>query len=541
MLALATLLAGCHDYDLNHVDTDAAGAAPQIVVDPPSLDFGVLPLGSTLPRTFRIENRGDADLLVDNVEIRGNDAFTLLSSAAGTIAPGEGIDVVVQFEADDLGSEAQAIVTSDDALQPSVPVDLRGDAALGVLSVTPNPVEFGSVAPLSTDEQTVTVSNDGLAPVSVTSTVVTGTGFGLGLIPRPFTLEAGESTTVPVTFAPDQAGDYSGTLSFGVVGDVVAPATVVLHGTSELNAVTGRICDPSGNGWVVGARVWTFVDYDGDGNTDAVPETLTDADGRFTLEGVPAGTTEIYVQKGSYNLTITANVQGGGEYELPDPECLPADDVNIAVVQGRYDHVEMLLDGLDIPWTGYDGVGDSTDYLDLLLDPVALSAYDVLFLNCGINTVWMQHEDEVAENLRDFVAGGGSIYASDYAYAFIEQAWPDMVDFHGDDTVYGSAFRGATQTVEAELLDDTLQGAVGSDHATVRLAGGWAVPEAAADEGEVLATADVTLVDGTTVVDAPLVVRHDTADGAVILTAFHNEAEMDESMLAALQDMILSL
>ena len=38
-------------------------------------------------------------------------------------------------------------------------------------------------------------------------------------------------------------------------------------GDDETSSVSGRVCDPSGGDWIVGAYVWVAVDDDGDGIT----------------------------------------------------------------------------------------------------------------------------------------------------------------------------------------------------------------------------------------------------------------------------------
>ena len=62
----------------------------------------------------------------------------------------------------------------------------------------------------------------------------------------------------------------------------------------------GRICDPSGGGWVVGANVYISLDYDGDGIEDRRLEDTTDSEG-FELDGLTVGLQTVYIQKGSFS------------------------------------------------------------------------------------------------------------------------------------------------------------------------------------------------------------------------------------------------
>ena len=112
--------------------------------------------------------------------------------------------------------------------------------------------------------------------------------------------------------------------------------------------VTGRVCDPSGAGYVSGAEVWIPIDYDGDGQDDLTIRTTTDGDGAFTLEDVPDGFWTVYVKKGSYEAEFRIEVVDGlGVHGFE--YCLDPDTVQIAVVSGEYDTVQEVLKtiGLD--------------------------------------------------------------------------------------------------------------------------------------------------------------------------------------------------
>ncbi|MBK9371940.1 MAG: carboxypeptidase regulatory-like domain-containing protein [Deltaproteobacteria bacterium] len=75
-------------------------------------------------------------------------------------------------------------------------------------------------------------------------------------------------------------------------------------------SVTGRICDPSGGLWIVGATVTLSADLNGDGTIDVEITTTTDADGYYTLTGVPDGTWLVRVEKGSFSVEFEVTVAG---------------------------------------------------------------------------------------------------------------------------------------------------------------------------------------------------------------------------------------
>src|SRR5262249_47606878 len=80
------------------------------------------------------------------------------------------------------------------------------------LSVTPNSLNFGNLAVNGSSSQTLKVTNNGAAAITITQESVTGSAFSTGLT-TPMNLNAGQSTNVSVVFSPKAAGTASGSLT----------------------------------------------------------------------------------------------------------------------------------------------------------------------------------------------------------------------------------------------------------------------------------------------------------------------------------------
>ena len=81
-----------------------------------------------------------------------------------------------------------------------------------------------------------------------------------------------------------------------------------------------------------------------------------------------------------------------------------------------------------------------------------MESYDIIFFNCGSSgSWWSQNRQGITENIRSYVGNGGSIYASDLEYVFIEEAFPDKIDFFGEDANYMVSNVGAAGYVQANL------------------------------------------------------------------------------------------
>ncbi len=306
----------------------------------------------------------------------------------------------------------------------------------------------------------------------------------------------------------------------------------------ELGSVTGQVCAPGTNDWVAGAKA--FINHDLGTSVD-----LTDGDGRFLIKDVPEGHWTVEILKGSFSASFTVNVKPGDTAEMAIEECIALEqgDTTIAVVTGEYDDIGTVLDYLDLNYDTYVGVGNGQEAIDLLRDPQALATYDIIFFNCGMTFDWTTWQGEIGANLVEYVQGGGSVYASDWAYYLVEAAYPAEHDFVNDDALLGDAFVGVAMEVTATVVDTAMADLLGSTSATINFDLDAWVPMLGAN-GEVLLEADFDIYKGmfsTVGKHGPLATRLHDGEGTVLYTSFHNERQSTSDMAALLQEIILSL
>jgi len=187
--------------------------------------------------------------------------------------------------------------------------------------------------------------------------------------------------------------------------------------------------------------------------------TCTAEDGSFTLSNIDVvqGRVDLNIQKGKWltemSIAVTSDFAVMGNISTNTLNL--GTTLKIAVVRGSFDHMESVLMKLfGVPST--TAVSDITQFdfyednalnpsnsrstLDLFVDSdnngqADIFNYDLVILNCGNGQMnRIISDSSKVDILRDFVNSGGNLYATDWAYDFIEQTFPEFIDFYGSDT-----------------------------------------------------------------------------------------------------------
>lgn len=336
-----------------------------------------------------------------------------------------------------------------------------------------------------------------------------------------------------------------------------------LNVVPEPGSISGRICDPAEARGIYGARVWVNL-VTGDGSEHPI-ETTTDEDGRFLLEGVPVGTYDVYVTRGSFHATVTdIEVFEDELTALDEAETCIEPEVSFTVYDG-HDSVEQVLERIGYSVTNLVDTRHERDEHDentpswLVLefgDYDAFKDNDILFINCAAHEWAIDNASpteilRVTENLRRFVAEGGSIYLSDWSYDLLELLYPEAVDWFGDDEVRDEAQVGRQQIFVGTVHDEDIKTILGRDRASLKYEQSQiAVPVALGEGSRALITADILVRDGgsdETFTDVPVLLEHrpptadGPSDGRIIFTTFHNGSDNTDAMDEVLRAIVYSL
>jgi hypothetical protein len=205
---------GCTGVDTNLNDKrDAYDDIPVMVVEPGALDFGGVGLGEAATQTFEIRNDGGIPLDIDEVRIEGAAAFTLLSTATGTIPPEEAREIIVQYEPTNLTDAAVIRIFGSDPDNPEDQVDLSGHWILPVLAIDPDPYSYGAVPFGCLTGKTIALQNIGTDTLLIDEIVLQGESYTLPDPPElPLALAPGESHPLQVLYEARSADVETATI-----------------------------------------------------------------------------------------------------------------------------------------------------------------------------------------------------------------------------------------------------------------------------------------------------------------------------------------
>lgn len=324
----------------------------------------------------------------------------------------------------------------------------------------------------------------------------------------------------------------------------------------EPASLQGRVCDLSGRTWLSDALVYTHL-FTADGNLYETRQAYSDQDGYWYLDGLPPEQDyTIYVQFGDDIIETHEVFLNDGEFRaLEEPDCFDPLQLDVAVVTGDYDNFDLVLESLGFAnYQLIDGLAE-TEIRDFLSDLDAMRQFDIIFLNGGHveeNILYDLDDADagstpalILENLREYVRGGGSLYASDWAYDAIELAWPDRIEFVGDDAIPDSAQHGEYAIVQANVADAALADWLGEPQLDIEYdLPVWPPIESVNEATTTHLTATVTYRIGTdsyNLSNVPILVSFGSGEGRVAYSTFRVAKNGDAEMLSVLQYMMYNL
>ena len=268
-------------FDTNYVDPDdpsrsrikipirVSAGAPEIVVDPGSLDFEIVPAGEEEIRDLILLNLGQSVLYIEQLQINGSQDFTplingrdprrqpeLLNDPDQDGIPGisplidgqEGGEVQLQirYAPPSAGPDVAELVIESNALgQETYSVPLVANSNIPCLEVVPNAVEFPASLVSRPDSQSAIIESCGGAELNITEIYIEGDSEGVfsleGELELPLRLPAAPSQglrpneQITLSFLPREEKIYNATLVIQSNDPVIPERRVSILGRGTAN------------------------------------------------------------------------------------------------------------------------------------------------------------------------------------------------------------------------------------------------------------------------------------------------------------------
>ncbi|NPC46255.1 choice-of-anchor D domain-containing protein [Corallococcus sp. AB032C] len=220
--------------------TGTAPSSPKLVLSRTAVAFGQTPFNTdSAPQEVTVRNGGDSLLTVTTLTLPQNSPFRVDTSGPFSLAPGDTQRLQLIFHPTPTSATTGKLTfTSNDATAPELNLSgttTPGNACLGIspLSFTFAEQEAGDVG---SEQKTVTVTNTGTVPMTVTPIVTTGSSAYSVSPSTAFTLAPSSAgSELFITFNPgaNENGAVDGVLTFNTSPTTSCVTSVPLHGTAR--------------------------------------------------------------------------------------------------------------------------------------------------------------------------------------------------------------------------------------------------------------------------------------------------------------------
>ena len=221
-----------------------------------SLAFGSVKAGSSKTVSTTVTNSGSASVTINSVAISTKYFALTAPSLPVTIAAGQSVPVSIVFSPNAAGAFSASVSISSTATDSVTSLDVSGTGTTsttsGQLALSATSESFGNVAVGSSQSATIKVTNSGGTTLEVSQIVVSGNGFQVSGFSGALMLNASQSTTFTVSFAPKATGSVTGsvvissngsnpTLTIPLSGDGTSTVTTVQLGVSPSTLGLGNV------------------------------------------------------------------------------------------------------------------------------------------------------------------------------------------------------------------------------------------------------------------------------------------------------------
>ena len=308
----------------------AGATAKQLTGAPSALSFGNVIVGQPETQVLVLTNGGQTSITVSAMKLNTTEFSASGLSLPLTLPAGQSATLNVTFSPTRTGWTGGWIFFTSNASNSTLDVQLQGTGATSdSLTASPSTVSFGQVAVGASTTQSVVLTNHRAYNVKVFSLKATGGGFSVSGPALPISLNAGQSTTVTVTFVPPSAGTSGGSL-FVLNENLVVPLTgagTTSTAAGQLTITPGAVNFGNVNVGATGSQPITMSAS----GANVTVSADSSSSSQFVLEGVSLPFTIAAGNSASFNvafkptgsgtvsgsLSFTSNASNGSQASVP--------------------------------------------------------------------------------------------------------------------------------------------------------------------------------------------------------------------------------
>ncbi len=194
-------------------------------------------------QTGTLTNTGTGPMTITNIALTGtnNASFLTSNTCPASLAAGANCAIRIRFHPQATGPASAALTITDNAVPPTQSVALSGTGTNVVASLSATNLAFGNalvstpqIVANETAAQTVTLTNTGTGPMTITNIALTGTNNASFVTSNncPASLAAGANCAIRLRFYPQATGSASAALTI-TDNAVASPQSITLTGTGQ--------------------------------------------------------------------------------------------------------------------------------------------------------------------------------------------------------------------------------------------------------------------------------------------------------------------
>jgi len=267
--------------------------AGRLVFSPLSASFGNVAVGSSRTIAVTITNAGLKTMKIGSESVQATGYTASGLSFPESLSPGGSVILSVKFSPTSSGLQAGSIALKNPSGSVSVNYAVSGTGVNPAkLAATPASVSFGAVAVATGNSQTVQLKNTGGTSLSISSAVLSGSGFTMSGLTIPQTLAPAQTVNFTVGFTTSSLVSEVGSITLkSNASDGVLTVALSGSGTAATRTISVSANSLNFGNELVGASSSQAVTLKNTGNSSVTLSQISVSGTGFSATGGLSGAT----------------------------------------------------------------------------------------------------------------------------------------------------------------------------------------------------------------------------------------------------------